>query len=188
MATRGAGQGPLLTRDRALIEMQREIESLKLQLSERSTSKTRQLHRGDNRGGFARTARGLDQVPHELNTEDFRPALSRAHVLIEAVQALEVTEAYWYPLEDWISDPVNYSFIELRTMNGNSKRLGYISGQPLSTVPGATGDLKGGGRYRFHLEANPRAKAGETVEIFSEASTNPGVWPDGTVTVCWRWL
>jgi hypothetical protein len=185
---RGSGQGPLHTGDRALIELRREVESLKRQLSERSTSETRQQRRGDNRGGFAETARGPLQADHELISNDFRPALAAPHTIVRAVQPLEVTEAWWYPADDWAADAVNYSWIALRSRNMEGRRLGYISGQPKTAGPWATGDLVAGSEFKFDLQPEPRLYAGQSLTLVSMAETNPGVWPGGAVIVCWRWL
>jgi len=185
---RGSGHGTLQSPDRALRELQEKVLSLELQLSGRSTSETRQQYRGDNRGGFARTGRGLEQTAHELITSDFRPALAKPHVIAEAVQALEITEAYWYPAEAWTADATNYSWIALRLRTATGRRLGYISGQPKAVGPWATGSLVVGEKYRFDLASQPRLSAGQSLVLISTAQTNPGVWPPGTVIVCWRWL
>lgn len=185
---RGAGQGKLHSPDRALRELQEEVASLKVQLSERSTSGTRQQHGGDNRGGFAQTARGLWQADHELISSDFRPALAKPHTIVRAVQPLEITEAWWYPADDWTAGPVNYSWIALRSRNMEGRRLGYISGQLRTAGPWATGDLVTGAEYKFDLQPEPRLLAGQSLTLVSMAETNPGVWPGGAVIVCWRWL
>lgn len=187
MIARGAGQGPLQSSDRALQELQARVRTLEQQLSERSTSATRQQYAGDNRGGFAQTARGLAQADHELLSADFRPALAKPHLIARAVGRLEITEAYWYPFDAWIADAINYSWIRL-VSHATGRRLGYISGQLKTAGAWATGNLVAGQSYRFDLETQPRLSAGDTLSLVSRAQTNPGVWPDGSVIVCWRWL
>jgi hypothetical protein len=181
-------QPDLHTMDRALQQMQQELASLRAQLSERSTSETRQRYPGDNRGGFAETERGPLQADHELTSQDFRPAIALPHTIVRAVKPLEITEAWWYPAESWTANATNYSWIELRSRNMEGRRLGYISGQPKTAGPYATGDLIAGSEYKLDLVAQPRLVAGQSVTLVTRAQTNPGVWPPGAVIVCWRWL
>lgn len=192
---RGSGQGPLHTGDRALIELQREVESLKQQLSERSTSETRQQYRGDNRGGFSEAARGLEQTHHELSTEDFFVVSTHDHYVIYAVQPLELTEAYWVPDDDYTNGDADYSFIRIHDhappydkAPTEGRELGYISGQTRTFGEWATGDLKRGMRYRFLMAKNPRVAKGSIVTLDSEVTKVSARWPEGYVIVCWRWL
>jgi hypothetical protein len=193
---RGSGQGSLHTSDRALIELRREVDSLKLQLSERSTSEARQLYRGDNRGGFAQTGRGLLQLHHEIATEDFRPAIAHDHYLMWATEKVEITEAYWISDEDWTANGTDYSYIRLQEHkksrnyrnSDEAQQLGYLSGQLKTVGPYATGDLRKGYPYRLQLEEKPITEKGSLIVADTRAATNPGVWPTGYLIVCWRWL
>lgn len=181
--------------DRAVQQLQAQVAALQLQLSERSTSPTRQQHRGDNRGGFAQTARGLEQTSHELTTEDFFITATHDHYVVYAVQPLELTEAYWIPDGDYTNGDAEYSFIRIHDHAPpydkpatDGRELGYISGQTRTFGEWATGDIKQGMRYRFLLAENPRVGKGSIVTLDSEVTKVQARWPEGYVILCWRWL
>jgi hypothetical protein len=182
------------TLDRALQETQRELASLRLQLSPQATSPPRQGPLGSGkRFGFGR---GLEQLRHEINNEDFRPAIAHDHYLLIAVKKVEITEAYWVPDDDWTTSALNYSYIRLQEHlasrdyrnSTEAKQLGYISGQPKTAGEWATGSLRKGYPYRFRLEEQPITEPRSLVVCDTRASTNVNLWPTGYIIVCYRWL
>jgi hypothetical protein len=181
--------------DRAVQQLQAQVAALQQQLSERNTGATRQLYRGDNRGGFSEAARGLQQTHHELDTADFFITATHDHFVIYAVQPLELTEVYWIPDDDYENGDAEYSFIRIHDHAPPydkpptaGRELGYISGQTRTYGEWATGDLKAGMRYRFLLAENPRVGKGSIVTLDSEVTKVSARWPEGYVILCWRWL
>lgn len=183
------------TLDRALQETQRELVSLRAQLGPQAVSTPRQGPRGSGRR-FSRSGRGLEQLRHEVSTDDFRPALAHDHYLLIAVKRIEVTEAYWVPDEDWTTSALNYSYVRLQEHlaskgyrnSSDARQLGYISGEPKTTGEWATGSLRKGYPYPFRLEEEPITKLRSLVVADTRASTNVNLWPTGYIIVCYRWL
>lgn len=185
-------QPDIHTMDRALQQMQRELESLRLQLSERSTSGTRQQRRGDNLGGFARTARGLRQISIRVLNGDFL-GLNGVHYAMRSVRPVEITEAWWYPHDDKALSPLGYSFIRIYEHTDGAdpfggRTLGYIAGRAKTFGAFATGPIALGSAYPFDLEPETKIPAGRTVVARSNSTSPAAAWPDGDVILMWRWL
>lgn len=181
------------TPNRALLELQDELKSLRTQLSELSTAPARQDSRGLGRR-FAQTGRGSYQHPHEIRDTDFLVNQAHDHTLIKAVRPLELTEAYWYPDEDFPVPVLGYSFIRLHEhVPGNGKlptdgrELGYISGEPKTAGPWATGDLVLGNEYQLQLSSQPRVPKGAVVVVDSETTSAGARWPTGHLLLVWRY-
>lgn len=188
-------QPDIFTLDRSVLALQEEFESLRQQLSERSTAPTRQRGRGDSRGGFARTGRGLYQMSHEVDSTDFWILDEHDHHVIYATRPLELTEAYWVPEDDYENGDVNYSYIHIHDHQPPYDKtpiqgpiLGRINGQSKGTTPWSTGDLLRGVPYRFVLSEQPRVKQGSIVTLDTEVTQPSGRWPTGYVMILWRYL
>lgn len=181
------------TPNRALLELQDELKSLRTQLSQLSTAPTRQDARGLGRR-FAQTGRGSYQLSHEIDSDDFLVNLTHDHTLLKAVRPIELTEAFWYPDENFSVPVLGYSFIRVHEhFPGNGKaptdgrELGYISGEAKTAGPWATGDLVLGYEYQLQLSSQPRVAKGAVVVVDSETTSAGARWPTGYLLLVWRY-
>lgn len=153
----------------------------------------RRLDRGPQLASSAidQQGRALYTIHHEVDTF---PQQAHDHYVLLCPRPVELVEAYWVTEHDWDSDPVNYSWIriqERRKADAYSptkyRELGYISGQPKTAGPHATGDLAPGQVYRFRLSKTPFAEQSSLIVLDGESETIPGVWPEGYVLLSYRY-
>jgi hypothetical protein len=180
--------------DPAVQELQRRVDALERELGAKRTARPeRLLDRSPQLPGgtVGQQGRGLYTIHHEVNTF---PQQAHDHFVLLCPRPIELVEAYWVTEEAWSSDPINYSWIRIQERRkadsydpAKYRELGYISGEPKTAGPHATGDLAPGQVYRFRLSKTPYAAKSSLIVLDGESETIPGVWPEGYVLLSYRY-